>query len=61
MTASLIDPNDPLERQNEKLLKIAESLMRRVEESTDASYAQFQRAAMLEQEVRAHAGVGTRA
>ncbi|WP_306152793.1 PAS-domain containing protein [Roseovarius sp. MMSF_3281] len=56
MTLSLIDPNDPLERQNEKLLKIAESLMRRVEESTDASgaaYAQFQRAAMLEQEVRA--------
>ena len=56
MTPSLIDPNDPLERQNEKLLKIAESLMRRVEESTDASgaaYAQFQRAAMLEQEVRA--------
>ncbi|MRU14575.1 response regulator [Roseovarius sp. A21] len=56
MTPSLIDPNDPVERQNEKLLKIAESLMRRVEESTDASgaaYAQFQRAAMLEQEVRA--------
>jgi signal transduction histidine kinase/CheY-like chemotaxis protein len=56
MTLSLIDPKDPLERQNDKLLKIAESLMRRVEESTDASgaaYAQFQRAAMLEQEVRA--------
>lgn len=56
MTQSLIDPRDTLERQNEKLLKIVKSLMRRVEESTDASgaaYAQFQRAAMLEQEVRA--------
>lgn len=56
MIPTLINPNDPLERQNEKLLKIAESLMRRVEESTNASgaaYAQFQRAAMLEQEVRA--------
>lgn len=56
MHQSLIDPNDPLERQNEKLLKIAAALMRRVEESTDATgaaYAQFQRAAMLEEEVRA--------
>ncbi|WP_170775718.1 PAS-domain containing protein [Ruegeria lacuscaerulensis] len=56
MIESLIDPLDPLERQNQKLLKIAEALMRRVEESTDASgaaYAQFQRAAVLEQEVRA--------
>lgn len=55
MIQSLIDRNDPLERQNEKLLKIIEALMRRVEESTDASgaaYAQFQRAAMLEDEVR---------
>ncbi|MBO9446315.1 PAS-domain containing protein [Ruegeria sp. R14_0] len=56
MIESLTDPNDPLDRQNEKLLKIVAALMRRVEESTDASgaaYAQFQRAAMLEQEVRA--------
>ncbi|WP_170756023.1 PAS-domain containing protein [Ruegeria lacuscaerulensis] len=56
MIESLINPDDPPDRQNEKLLKIAEALMRRVEESTDASgaaYAQFQRAAVLEQEVRA--------
>lgn len=56
MIESLTDPSDPLDRQNEKLLKIVAALMRRVEESTDASgaaYAQFQRAAMLEQEVRA--------
>ncbi|SMX34547.1 hybrid sensor histidine kinase/response regulator [Actibacterium lipolyticum] len=56
MAQSLINPNDPLERQNEKLLKISEALMRRVEQSTDASgaaYAQFQRAALLEEEVRA--------
>ncbi|WP_170409148.1 PAS-domain containing protein [Ruegeria atlantica] len=56
MIESLTDPNDPIDRQNEKLLKIVAALMRRVEESTNASgaaYAQFQRAAMLEQEVRA--------
>ncbi len=56
MIETLINPDDPLDRQNEKLLKIAAALMRRVEESTDASgaaYAQFQRAATLEQEVRA--------
>ena len=53
---SLIDPNDPPDRQTEKLLKIASALMRRVEEgseSTGAAYAQFQRAALLEEEVRA--------
>ncbi|WP_171125718.1 MULTISPECIES: PAS-domain containing protein [unclassified Ruegeria] len=56
MIETLINPQDPLDLQNEKLLKIAAALMRRVEESTDASgaaYAQFQRAATLEQEVRA--------
>lgn len=56
MPYSLIDPRDPVERQNEKLLKIVSALMSRVEDSTDASgaaYAQFQRAALLEQEVRA--------
>ena len=56
MIEYLTDPADPIERQNEKLLKIIEALMMRVEKSTDASgaaYAQFQRAAMLEQEVRA--------
>ncbi|WP_170429890.1 hybrid sensor histidine kinase/response regulator [Ruegeria arenilitoris] len=55
MTRELIDPRDTLERQNEKLLKITETLMRRVEQSSEASgaaYAQFQRAVMLEEEVR---------
>ncbi len=55
MIEHLTDPRDPIERQNEKLLRIVEALMRRVEESTDASgaaYAQFQRAAVLEQEIR---------
>ncbi len=53
---SLINPTDPLERQNEKLLTIAEALMRRVEQITDdsgAAYAQFQRAALLEDQVGA--------
>ncbi|WP_299898215.1 PAS-domain containing protein [uncultured Ruegeria sp.] len=56
MIEHLTDPSDTLDRQNEKLRKIVGALMRRVEESTDASgaaYAQFQRAAVLEQEVRA--------
>lgn len=55
MVHELIDPNDTLERQNQKLLKITATLMRRVEQSTEASgaaYAQFQRAVMLEEEVR---------
>lgn len=55
MTHFLINPNDPLERQNEKLLRISEALMRRVEQDTDqsgAAYAQFERAAMLEDQVR---------
>ena len=55
MVHSLINPNDSLERQNEKLLKITETLMRRVEQSTEdtgVAYAQFQRAVMLEEEVR---------
>ena len=37
MTPALIDQNDSLERQNEKLLKITAALMRRVEDSTNAS------------------------
>ena len=55
MRHDLINPNDSLERQNEKLLKIVTTLMRRVEKGVDASgvaYAQFQRAVMLEDEVR---------
>lgn len=56
MIDSLINPADPPERQREKLLQIAQVLMRRVERATDdggAAYAQFQRAAMLEDQVRA--------
>jgi len=52
----LIDPRDPLERQNEKLRKITDALMRRVEQGSDglgAAFAQFQRAALLEEEVTA--------
>ncbi|MFN3954236.1 MAG: PAS-domain containing protein [Pararhodobacter sp.] len=56
MTHPLIDPTDPLERQHAKLLSIVDVLMRRVEQGTDesgAAYAQFERAAMLEDQVRA--------
>lgn len=55
MTHPLINPADPPERQREKLLTIVEVLMRRVEQAADdsgASYAQFERAAMLEDQVR---------
>lgn len=52
---SLINPEDSLERQNEKLLQISQALMRRVEQKTEQSgfaYQQFERAALLESEVR---------
>ncbi|MGD9918432.1 MAG: PAS-domain containing protein [Paenirhodobacter sp.] len=52
---SLIDPGDSLARQNEKLLTIASVLIRHAEETTEdrgAAFAQFQRAAMLEDQVR---------
>ena len=55
ITSGLLDPTDPLLRQNQKLLTIIEVLMRRVERDTDQSgvaYAQFERAAMLEDQVR---------
>jgi signal transduction histidine kinase len=55
IAAALINPADPPDRQREKLLLIAEALMRRVEQATDdsgAAWAQFQRAAMLEDQVR---------
>lgn len=51
----LIDPSDTIERQNAKLIKITEALMRRVEQKTEQSglaYAQFERAALLEAQVR---------
>ena len=53
---TLLNPADTAERQNEKLLRIVEVLMKRVEQGTDlsgAAYAQFERAAMLEDQVRA--------
>ena len=55
MIENLVNPNDSPQRQNAKLLTIAQVLMRRVEQITDdsgAAYAQFQRAAMLEDQVR---------
>lgn len=55
MPQKLLDPNDSLERQNEKLRKISEALMRRVEQDTErvgAAYTQFERAAILEDQVR---------
>jgi len=51
----LIDPTEPLERQNEKLVAITAALMRRVESQTnraEAAYAQFERAVVLEDQVR---------
>ncbi|MGR3636272.1 MAG: PAS-domain containing protein [Shimia sp.] len=56
MANSLINPTDTLVRQNEKLLTIVDTLMRRAEQGPDTSgmaYAQFERAVMLEEEVRA--------
>ncbi|MDP2086951.1 MAG: PAS-domain containing protein [Gemmobacter sp.] len=55
MTHGLLNPADSPDRQREKLLTILDVLMRRVEQTTDASgaaYAQFERAAMLEDLVR---------
>lgn len=55
MIGDLVNPADSPERQREKLLAIAGVLMRRVEQITDesgAAYAQFQRAVMLEDQVR---------
>lgn len=56
MTYPLVDPNEPVERQRDKLWKIAQSLMARVEQAGDyrgAGYAHFQRAVLLEEQVRA--------
>jgi signal transduction histidine kinase len=55
ISESLIDPADSAERNTEKLLTIAEVLMRQVEQASGArgaAYEQFQRAAMLEERVR---------
>ncbi|UOM34449.1 PAS-domain containing protein [Acuticoccus sp. I52.16.1] len=51
-----LDPEAPLQQRYEKLLKITSALMARVEQSTTgsgAAYAQFERSARLEKEVRA--------
>jgi signal transduction histidine kinase/ActR/RegA family two-component response regulator len=51
----LIDPADGAERNVEKLLIIADALMRQVEQASGdrgAAYEQFQRAALLEERVR---------
>ncbi len=55
MTHALIDPADPPELRTAKLLKVTEALMARVERATDDSgeaYAHFQRAILLEEQVR---------
>ena len=52
---ALLDPADTLLRQNQKLLQIVSALMARVEQETNdsgAAYAQFQRAVLLEDQVR---------
>ena len=52
---TLVNTSDSVARQNEKLLKITQALMRRVEQGgphTDVAYAQFERAAMLEAQVK---------
>lgn len=52
---SLIDPGDSPERQNEKLTRIIDVLMRRserVHDDSGAAYALFQRAVVLEDQVR---------
>jgi len=55
MNRSFLNPADPAEVQNRKLVQIVDVLMRRVEQATDdqgAAYAQFQRAVLLEDQVR---------
>ncbi|MFQ6549125.1 PAS-domain containing protein [Aestuariibius sp. 2305UL40-4] len=52
---TFLNPDEPLERQNERLIRITEALMRKVEQKTDEAglaYAQFERAALLEAQVK---------
>lgn len=52
---SLIDPSEPLEEQHARLLEITAALMKRVEQDMDGAgqaYAQFERAVILEDQVR---------
>lgn len=56
MNEALLNPQDSIERQRDKLLSIATSLMRRVEQADSdfsAGYAHFQHAVQLEDQVRA--------
>jgi two-component system, sensor histidine kinase len=56
LVRALLDPAEPADRQRDALLSIVAVLMRRVEQGSDtagAAYAQFERAAMLEDQVRA--------
>ena len=51
----LLDPADPPEVQRARLIEIVQALMARVERETeghDLAYAQFQRAVLLEDQVR---------
>lgn len=55
MSGLFVDPADTVDRQNEKLLKVVSALMRRVEQAGDErgeDYEYFQRALMLEEQVR---------
>lgn len=55
MRDNLVDPSEPVEVQIARLQTIASVLMRRIETQTDrsgADYAHFERAAMLEEQVR---------
>ena len=52
---NLLDPADTPERREEKLIRICQSLMHRVENASNdnaSAYQQFQRAVMLEEQVR---------
>lgn len=52
---NLVDPSEPVEAQLKRLQKISDVLMRRVETQTDrdsAAYSQFERAVVLEDQVR---------
>ncbi|WP_111400999.1 hybrid sensor histidine kinase/response regulator [Meridianimarinicoccus zhengii] len=55
MDSHLLDPSETLEEQHARLLTITDALMRRVEQDMDGAgeaYAQFERAVILEDEVK---------
>ncbi|MEM6938776.1 MAG: PAS-domain containing protein [Pseudomonadota bacterium] len=59
LTEDLLNPGDSLAAQNTKLRRIASSLMRKVEQAPDQTglaYGQFERAALLEEQVRQRTG-----